>query len=82
MNFRNALLSTLIIEVSIALLAVINYGTSLEALQAVTRFSGRVSLAIFQFNFFVSESQTCKTKRHSFREVFSDFCYCPRHSPG
>ncbi len=51
MNFRNALLSTLIIEVSIALLAVINYGTSIEALQAVTRFSGRVSLAIFSLIF-------------------------------
>jgi hypothetical protein len=49
MNFRNALLSTLIIEVSIALLAVINYGTSLEALQAVTpifgpRFAGNLSV--------------------------------------
>ncbi|MBX2897856.1 MAG: hypothetical protein KF763_20610 [Cyclobacteriaceae bacterium] len=51
MNFKNALLSTLIIEVGIALLAVINYGTSLEALQAVTRFSGRVSLAIFSLIF-------------------------------
>lgn len=51
MNFRNALLSTLIIEVSIALLAVINYGTSLEALQAVTRFSGRASMALFSMIF-------------------------------
>ncbi|MBX2914949.1 MAG: hypothetical protein KF856_06705 [Cyclobacteriaceae bacterium] len=51
MNFKNALLSTLIIEVGIALLAVINYGTSLEALQAVTRFSGRASLAIFSLIF-------------------------------
>ena len=41
MTFRNALLIVLIIEVGVALLAVINFGTSLEALQAVTRFSGR-----------------------------------------
>lgn len=51
MNYRNALLSTLIIEVAIALLAVINYGVTLEALQAVTRFSGRASLVIFSFIF-------------------------------
>lgn len=51
MNFRNAFLVVLIIEVSIALLAVINYGTTLEALQAVTRFSGRTSLAIFSLIF-------------------------------
>lgn len=51
MNFKNALLSTLIIEVGIALLAVINYGVSLEALQALTRFSGRASLVIFSLIF-------------------------------
>jgi len=51
MKFKDALLSVLIIEVGIALLAVINYGTTLESLQAVTRFSGRASLAIFSFIF-------------------------------
>jgi hypothetical protein len=51
MNYKNAFLSTLIIEVGIALLAVINYGVTLEALQAVTRFSGRASLAIFSLIF-------------------------------
>ncbi len=51
MTFRNAFLSTLIIEVTIAILAVINYGITLEALQAVTRFSGRASLAIFSLVF-------------------------------
>jgi hypothetical protein len=51
MNYKNALLSTLIIEVAIGLLAVINYGVTVEALQAVTRFSGRASLAIFSFIF-------------------------------
>lgn len=51
MNFRNALLSMLIAEVGVALLAVINYGATLEGLQAVTRFSGRVSLIIFSLIF-------------------------------
>lgn len=51
MKFKDVLLSVLIIEVGIALLAVINYGTSLESLQAVTRFSGRASLAIFSVIF-------------------------------
>jgi hypothetical protein len=51
MKFKDALLSTLIVQVGVALLAVINYGASLETLQAVTRFSGRVSLAIFSLIF-------------------------------
>lgn len=55
MNFRNALLSALIAEVGIALLAVINYGATLEGLQALTRFSGRLSLAIFSLIFLFRE---------------------------
>lgn len=51
MKFKDALLSTLIIEVGMALLAVINYGATLESLQAVTRFSGRASLLIFSLIF-------------------------------
>ena len=51
MKFKDAFLSTLIIEVGIALLAVINYGATLESLQAVTRFSGRASLLIFSLIF-------------------------------
>jgi hypothetical protein len=62
MSFRNALLSTLIIEVGIALLAVINYGVSLEALQALTRFSGRASLVIFSLIFLFQHHQFIKIK--------------------
>jgi len=50
-KFKDALLSVLIIEVGIAVLAVMNYGTTLEGLQAVTRFSGRASLGIFSLIF-------------------------------
>lgn len=62
MSFRNAFLSTLIIEVGIALLAVINYGINLEALQALTRFSGRASLFIFSLIFLFQDHQFTKIK--------------------
>ncbi len=51
MKFKDALLSILIIEVGIAILAVMNYGVTLEGLQALTRFSGRASLGIFSLIF-------------------------------
>ncbi len=62
MSFRNAFLSTLIIEVGIALLAVINYGVSLEALQALTRFSGRASLIIFSLIFLFQHHKFIEVK--------------------
>jgi hypothetical protein len=62
MSFRNAFLSTLIIEVGIALLAVINYGVGLDALQALTRFSGRASLIIFSLIFLFQHHQFIKIK--------------------
>jgi hypothetical protein len=57
MTFKNALLSMLIAQVGITLLAVINYGAMLETLQAVTRFSGRLSLAIFSLMFLFHNSK-------------------------
>ena len=62
MSFRNAFLITLIVEVGIALLAVINYGISLEALQALTRFSGRTSLTIFSLIFLFQNHTYVKAK--------------------
>jgi hypothetical protein len=62
MKFRDALLSMLIIEVGVAILAVINYGATLETLQAVTRFSGRVSLAIFSLIFLFQNHRIVKLK--------------------
>lgn len=62
MSFRNAFLSILIIEVGIALLAVINYGVNLEALQAVTRFSGRASLIIFSLIFLFQHHRYVKVQ--------------------
>ncbi|MBK8290619.1 MAG: hypothetical protein IPK96_06355 [Flammeovirgaceae bacterium] len=60
MKFKDAFLSMLIVQVGIALLAVINYGATLETLQAVTRFSGRASLAIFSLIFLFQKHQYIK----------------------
>ncbi len=51
MTTRNAILICLIIEVGVALLGVINYGVTIEGLQATTRFSGRFSLFTFSIIF-------------------------------
>jgi hypothetical protein len=62
MKFKDALLSILIIEVGVALLAVINYGTTLETLQAVTRYSGRVSLGVFSLIFLLQNHRHISLK--------------------
>jgi len=73
MKFKDALLSTLIIEVGIALLAVINYGATMETLQAVTRFSGRVSLAIFSMIFLFQNHRHLNVKNILSEKYFSIF---------
>ena len=73
MKFKDALLSTLIIEVGIALLAVINYGVTLETLQAVTRFSGRASLAIFSLIFLFQNHRYINVKSILSEKYFSIF---------
>lgn len=60
MKFKDALLSMLIVQVGIALVAVISYGATLETLQAVTRFSGRVSLGIFSLIFLFQKHRYIK----------------------
>lgn len=54
MNFKKAILLVVLAEALIILLAVYNYGTTLEGLQATTRFSGRLSLGIFSVIFIYS----------------------------
>jgi hypothetical protein len=51
MKFRKALLLIIIAELLIAILAINNYGFNIEGLQATTRFSGRLSLAVFSLMF-------------------------------
>jgi len=47
MTYKSAFALVLLLETLAILLGVINYGWTLEGLQALTRFSGRVSLGIF-----------------------------------
>lgn len=51
MTFRNAVFICIIVEVSLGALGVINYGWSIEGLQATTRYSGRFSLLLFSIIF-------------------------------
>lgn len=51
MTVRNAIIICIIIEFGLAALGVVNYGWTIEGLQASTRFSGRFSLFIFSILF-------------------------------
>jgi hypothetical protein len=51
MSFKKSLLLIVIAELLIGVLALNNYGFTLEGLQATTRFSGRLSLVIFSLIF-------------------------------
>lgn len=56
MNLKNAILIVVIAEMLIAILATQHYGFTLEGLQATTRFSGRLSLAMFSVIFILLPS--------------------------
>jgi hypothetical protein len=56
MNLKNAILIVVIVEMLIAILATQHYGFTIEGLQATTRFSGRLSLAIFSVIFILLPS--------------------------
>lgn len=51
MEFKKSLIFVVAAEILIAAYALYAYGINLEGLQAVTRFSGRLSLAIFSIIF-------------------------------
>lgn len=51
MTVRNTVILCIIVELSLGILGVINYGWTVEGLQATTRFSGRFSLLIFSILF-------------------------------
>jgi hypothetical protein len=51
MDFKKVLLFVLLAQGYIAGVALYNYGITIDALQAVTRYSGRVSLLIFSIIF-------------------------------
>src|SRR5262245_49415358 len=51
MSFKKIIFIVLGAELLVALLAINNYGLTLEGLQATTRFSARLSLIVFSFIF-------------------------------
>ncbi|MDL5048888.1 hypothetical protein QQ054_23015 [Oscillatoria amoena NRMC-F 0135] len=51
MNFRKAVFTVVLLEILLAALAFFHYTFELTALQAVTRYSGRLSLALFSILF-------------------------------
>lgn len=51
MSFRKILILVVFLEALIGAFAYLNYGLTLEGLQAVTRYSGRLSLGLFSFIF-------------------------------
>jgi hypothetical protein len=51
MTFKRTVGLVVLLEIMLAALALYQYGITLEGLQAVTRFSGRLSLAIFSIIF-------------------------------
>ena len=55
MSFRWAVALVFTLEILVTLWAIASYGWGLEGLQATTRFSGRLSLALFSIIFLFSE---------------------------
>jgi hypothetical protein len=52
-SFRKAVLTVIVLEILLVAFALVNYGNSLTALQAVTRYSGRLSLVLFSIIFLI-----------------------------
>lgn len=63
MTFQSAFALILLLEMLAILLGVINYGWTLEGLQAVTRYSGRVSLGIFSVIFLFHNHNVVNVKK-------------------
>ena len=60
MRIRNAIWLVVMVEIAVGILGWLNYGSTLQALQATTRFSGRFSLIIFSFIFLFHNSTKFK----------------------
>ena len=61
MTVRNAIIICVVIELALGMLGVMNYGWTIEGLQATTRFSGRFSLLIFSIIFLVNKPTDANT---------------------
>lgn len=69
LTFRQNILLIVILESAVAILAVGQFGFTLEGLQATTRYSGRLSLFIFSFIFL------CQHKPDLLKQWLSDRYY-------
>lgn len=63
MPFRASLILVLLLELGCVVLALLNYGWTMEGLQAVTRFSGRLSLFVFSLIFLLYQQPGGNLKR-------------------
>ena len=63
MTFKSALALMLLLEMLALILGVVGHGWNLEGLQAVTRYSGRVSLAIFSCIFLFYSHPVVKVRK-------------------
>ena len=63
MKFNSAVALVLLIETFCILLGIINYGWTLDGLQALTRYSGRASLALFSLIFLFHNNKAVDIRR-------------------
>lgn len=55
MPYRTSLICVFLFEIGVIVLALMNYGWTIEGLQATARYSGRLSLFIFSFIFLLHQ---------------------------
>lgn len=73
MNFKRALFLVIVAEGTIVPLALINHGGTIEALQAVARYSGRLSLLIFSLIFLFQKDQRINVRQMLSEKYFLMF---------
>jgi hypothetical protein len=74
MPFRTSVVLILLLEIGVVVLALLSYGWTIDGLQAVTRYSGRLSLLIFSIIFLMhhqSEGLLTKILSEKFFMVFA-----------
>jgi hypothetical protein len=58
MSFRTSVVVILLLELGVVVLALFNYGWTIDGLQAVARFSGRFSLLVFSIIFLLHHQRS------------------------
>ena len=73
MPSKTSLVLVFLLEIGVIVLALINYGWTIEGLQAITRYSGRASLFIFSFIFLLHQQPGGILQRVLSRKYFLMF---------